>query len=1046
MNKLRDNRGTGNPATENRAEFRGLARTGDALNVFRRARFMRRIRFFFALSCLVFACLPAEAQPYLRGFTPLRVLQTEYFDIIYPKESEAAARRLLLFADRDYEEISSRLGITVKRRIPVTIVPHIDEFNGFMNSMPYPHILLLDTPMSPEWTTFDDPLEKLFFHELTHAVSLSARSAALDFFHRIFGGWVYPPAFNAPSFMVEGAAVSFESMDGYGRANDPLIKQKLRQESYEGKFLNPHQVSGVSDMRSASQGAWYEYGGLFSRYLQETYGMEKYAQLWRAMGSGFHFSFFFYKNGFYHYFEKIYGLPVQEAWASFEESLSLSGIEDSETLIVRRGLPWKPESAVSEITGIAAAGNRIFVLDRSRRQVIVYNAEQEKTELVIPAGTSAYDINASAGGDSLLVSSYQYHNNRAEAVVSEYSAADGHAGRTWRGLYRGSYFRDGVVGIASEGYVNHIVFRTGNPPGTKGSPDEEVLLRGGEGLLFSNPRPVNETWIAFTAARNGTRELGFYNYGTKQAYTAVTGLPGDRERWEFLRYLQVSGDRLLFGYNHDDRMYKLAIADVRGIDAPRAVEGGQNEGAAVLFTGRDISGAVALPVLAGDTVYYRGRFFNTDRLMRYPEKLGEIHGISAELRLVPWNGTAAEAPRETAPDPVPHTLPGAVPVDVPRAAAPEPLPGRVYLPFKYLNPLDLWLPIPLVRLDLNTPLGFHLEGGGIYSVMIDPPELNTIFLQAAMNARFSMADFDIKWTNGNLGVPLNIQITDGVTTGTTVYRAFRINAETVFSRSLGSGGTQGVLGTGFGFSRFYTQKAGDTNSAYTWGFHNNAYKIMGRLGLKSLTTMAWETFGHGYTAQTIGSLIPEDDRSGGLTVYPRVDAFFQAAFEPVLPLRLSLYGAWDNYTEGMNLAGESSQYQSPVFQQTAAAEYQDNNVTGLDWLAGGELEFRLFSLNIQKSLSHIYFNRFLGTLAYRAALYDGAGFAAPAGNRLWGDLMLTQSAVFRLGAGISSAILTAAPFRITASLQAALKLSNLGRGPADFTSIVTISPLISISY
>jgi hypothetical protein len=455
----------------------------------------------------------------------------------------------------------------------------------------------------------------------------------------------------------------------------------------------------------------------------------------------------------------------------------------------------------------------------------------------------------------------------------------------------------------------------------------------------------------------------------------------------------------------------------------------------VLFTGRDFSGAVALPVLAEDTVYYRGSFFNTDRLMRYPEKLGDISGIRAELRLVPWDRlVASEAPRD---DPYSGQAPESLP------AAPM---GEAYLPFKYLNPLNLWLPFPLFHLDLNAPLGFRFEGGGIYSVIIDPPESNTIFLQAAMNTRFLMADFDITWTNTDLGFPLDIQISDGVTTDTIFYRAFRISMETTLSRSLGSSGIQGFVGASFGFSRFYTQGNGDTNSAYTWNFHSNSYKFMARLGLRSLTTMSWETFGNGYTGQVLGWLVPGSGRSGAPGVYPRVDTMFQAAFEPVLPLRFSLYGAWDSHTEGMNLWGQSSQYPSPVFKDLTAVEYQDNDVTGLAWLMGGEIEFRLFSLNIQKSLSHIYFNRLLGTLAYRTALYDAAGFSAPEGNRLWNDLTLTQSLVLRLGAGVSSAYLTAAPFRITVYVQAALKLSKFGQVSLGFTDVVTISPYISVTY
>jgi hypothetical protein len=1006
----------------------------------------------FLTMCTVLAFFTppsAAAQPFLRGLTPLRVLQTRYFEIIYPKESEETARLLAGFADRDYEEISSRLGITVGRRIPVTITPHVEEFNSFMNPMPYPHIVLLDTPMDNEWTTFDNSLEKLFLHEMTHAVSLSTRNKALDIMYRVFGGWVYPPAFNVPLFMSEGVAVSFESLDVYGRAQDPLIKQKLRQESYENKFLTPFQVSGASDMSAAAQGSWYEYGGLFSRYLQETYGMEQYTALWRALGSGFHFSFFFYNNGFYYYFKKIYGRPILEVWNDFQNSLSLQGLENSEALVVSRGLPLKAKNAPSQIAGMAAAGDRVFVLDRYSRQVFIYHGALEKTEMVMPVGMAAYDLSASPGGESFLVSSYQYHNNLAEAVVTEYSAGNGRPGRVWHNLYRGSYFRDGVVGISGDRHRGHIVFRKGDPPGAKDSPSEEVLLRGDEELVFSNPRPVNDDWIAFTVARGGKRELGFYHYDTKRAYTALTALPDDKERWEFLRYLQASGGRLLFAYNHDDRMYKLGLIDPAGLESARAAAGAGPEGAplpSVVFTERDFSGAVALPVLAGETLYYRGSFFNTDRLMRYPEKSGNLGGLAAELRLAPWDGEDAA---ETAALPGPAlpglpseaALPGAEPSFGPSAA---PLPGKTYMPFKYLNPLRFWLPLPLFHTDPGALFGFSLDGGGILSLMADPPESNTIALQAAMDARFSMMNFDVEWINRNLGFPLTINISDGVTIDTVSYRAFRLSAESTLSRSLGSRGVLGFLGAGFIFSRFYTQGAGDA-AAYTWDFHSNSYKFMTRLGLTSLASLSWETFGQGFTAQAIGWLLSPRNQSVPDTIYPRIDTLFQAAFEPAVPLRVSLYGTWDDYWEGMNLQGSSPQHPSPVFQSVAAIEYQ-GDTTGLSWIAGGETEFRLFSLNIQKSFSHFYYNRFLGTLAYRAALYDAEGFSAPEGNELGGNLRLAQSLVFRLGVGVSSVFLTSAPYRVTAYVQTALKLSNFGHDSAGFADFIAVMPYIGISY
>ncbi|MDR2745995.1 MAG: hypothetical protein LBB77_00985 [Treponema sp.] len=1020
---------------------------------------------------LVFLLLPPgpflSAQGYFRGFTGLMVLETRYFEIIYPKESEETARRLILYADGAYEEVSTRLGISVGRKIPVAITPHTDEFNSYMNSMPYPHILLLDTPMNSEWTTFDASLEKLFLHEMTHAVSLSTRGKVLGFFHRIFGGWVYPPAFNVPPFMTEGIAVSFESLEGYGRANDPLIKQKLRQENYEGKFLSPYQVSGVSDMQSAIQGAWYEYGGIFSRYLQETYGMEKYAELWQLLGKGFHFSFFFYNNGFYYYFKKVYGVSVLDAWNGMRESLALEGIENSGGMIVDRGLPFKYGSAPSRITGMAASGERIFALDRFTRRLFIYNGAEEKTERTIPMATSAYDISVSPLGDRFLVSSYRYHDSRAEAVVTEYSARNGRPGRTWHNLYRGSYFRDGVVGISSERHQNRIVFRTGTPPGAKNSRNEEVLLEGGAALLFTNPRPLNDRWIAFTAVRGGKRELCFYNYDTKGVYRAATGLPDDEKRWEFIRYLQVSGERLLFGYDHDDRMYKLGMIRIAesaaeteeaGEDDPVSREADKAELSAVVspagelvmtvtFTERDFSGAVAFPVLAGGAVYYSGRFFESDRLMRYPENPEALGGISTALHLLPWepeappeSGVVSESSPDSvsggpaAPSPLPSPAPG---------EGPQPLPARVYLPFKYFNPLYLWFPLPLVRSDPDTIL--RVDGGGIYSIMIDPAELNTIVLQAAMDARFMLANINISWTNLNLGFPLDFTFSDDVDAGDIPYRAIRFSAQSTFIHSLGSQGLKIHWGAGFGFSRFYMGDRED--SAYTWDFHSWASKLMFEAGLSSRNVQPWETFGHGLLFRVIGWELFAEGQSGFLPKpWPRLDAYVQAAFEPFLPLRFTLYGAWDSYTAGMNLQGTSSQYASPIFQSVSIDEYQNQRIKGLDWIAGGELEARLFSLNVQKSVSHLYINRFLGTLAYRAAVYDAGGFSYPEGNKLWADLRLPQSLVFRLGAGLSSVIFTSRPVRVTAYLQTALKLSMFAQGRTAFNELIAISPQISISY
>ena len=52
--------------------------------------------------------MPVDAQLF-KPFTVMRHIKTEYFDIIYPKESEASAFLLASYADSTYEKISALL-------------------------------------------------------------------------------------------------------------------------------------------------------------------------------------------------------------------------------------------------------------------------------------------------------------------------------------------------------------------------------------------------------------------------------------------------------------------------------------------------------------------------------------------------------------------------------------------------------------------------------------------------------------------------------------------------------------------------------------------------------------------------------------------------------------------------------------------------------------------------------------------------------------------------------------------------------------------------
>jgi hypothetical protein len=125
----------------------------------------------------------------------------------------------------------------------------------------------------------------------------------------------------------------------------------------------------------------------------------------------------------------------------------------------------------------------------------------------------------------------------------------------------------------------------------------------------------------------------------------------------------------------------------------------------------------------------------------------------------------------------------------------------------------------------------------------------------------------------------------------------------------------------------------------------------------------------------------------------------------------------------MNLSGSSAAY-SPSFSGIASSEYAFPGTGILEWLAGGEAELGLFSLDIQKSLSHLYFNRLSGGLAYRGALYRDPLNLIIRENALGGGFHLAQSLVARLSLGLSSAIVPAQPFSLVLTGLAIYRLST----------------------
>ena len=127
----------------------------------------------------------------------------------------------------------------------------------------------------------------------------------------------------------------------------------------------------------------------------------------------------------------------------------------------------------------------------------------------------------------------------------------------------------------------------------------------------------------------------------------------------------------------------------------------------------------------------------------------------------------------------------------------------------------------------------------------------------------------------------------------------------------------------------------------------------------------------------------------------------------------------------MNLAGSSGLYTTSAVSDLTPVEYS-TIAYSLKWLAGGEAELKLFSVEIQRNLLHVYFNRLFSTLAYRGGFYDYAGREdAAAGELLWDNYRLTQSLILRFGLTLSAVVVPIIPVKFTFYTAGMLKISNM---------------------
>ena len=268
---------------------------------------------FFIVSIFILLSLSA-ADGVMWGKKDIRVVKTQWFDIIYAPDSARSAEHLARHADAIYEDVCAYLETEQWKRFPVVITPAQDEFNAYYSPACYDTIVMYDTPVTKKIAVASDDFLSTFRHELTHAVSYNMKNAFWRGVGAVFGDVVNPAYLFITRSRTEGVAVASESAGGEGRLNNPYSAQTVRQAKIESAFPSHADIYGSRDIYPYDTN--YHFGAAFENWIQKTYGMKNYARfLYKCVNfQTVHASVAF---------KSVYGISVKEAWRLFYDSVAV---------------------------------------------------------------------------------------------------------------------------------------------------------------------------------------------------------------------------------------------------------------------------------------------------------------------------------------------------------------------------------------------------------------------------------------------------------------------------------------------------------------------------------------------------------------------------------------------------------------------------------------------------------------------------------------------------------------------------------------------------
>ncbi|HEX6939944.1 MAG TPA: hypothetical protein VF158_11070 [Longimicrobiales bacterium] len=207
-----------------------------------------------------------------------RTFETEHFRITFPAGLEALAGRVADRAEAAHARLAAELAPAPAGKIDILLTDFVDASNGSATPFPSNRIVLYARPPVdvPSLAYFDDWIELVVTHELTHVFHLDASGALGAPLRAIFGrlplSWPFFPAVGTPTWAVEGLATSIESdFTGEGRVHGSYHDMVLRTAVLEGAFDPIDRATGHGPTWPGGSRA-YIYGSMFLDHLARRYG------------------------------------------------------------------------------------------------------------------------------------------------------------------------------------------------------------------------------------------------------------------------------------------------------------------------------------------------------------------------------------------------------------------------------------------------------------------------------------------------------------------------------------------------------------------------------------------------------------------------------------------------------------------------------------------------------------------------------------------------------------------------------------------------------